>query len=122
LHHCGLLVRDVQQSLHFYLNILSMEDISYLRPKTLPYPGAFVQCGKSQLHLMQLANPDDSSIRPEYVGRDRHIAISVKSVRAVQSILEKHQIPYKLSSSGRAAIFFRDFDGNGFEFTEDSIS
>lgn len=118
LHHCGVLVADVEQALRFY-RLLGMEDVSHLRPKTLPYPGAFVQCGRHQLHLMQLPYPDGEAVRPEYVGRDKHIALGVNSVAALQKILDSASIPYKLSSSGRAALFCRDYDGNGYEFTED---
>lgn len=120
LHHCGILVGDVEKSKSFYLNVLGMQDISHLRPKTLPYPGAFIQCGKHQLHLMQLPSATASTPRPDYVGRDHHIAVGVSSVEAVRQRLEASEVPYMLSKSGRAAIFFRDIDGNGFEFTEDA--
>ncbi len=32
--------------------------------------------------------------------------------------LEAAEIPFTLSSSGRRALFCRDFDGNAFEFVE----
>jgi catechol-2,3-dioxygenase len=57
IHHCGVLVSDLEKSKHFYMDVLGFSDDSHLRPKTLPYGGAFLRVGKDQIHLMQLPNP-----------------------------------------------------------------
>lgn len=117
--HCGLLVSEVHRAIPFYTEVLGfVDETERCRPKTLPYPGAFLRCGKQQIHLMQLPNPDQSSSRPEYPGRDRHIAIAVLNLEVLQKRLSEHQIPFHLSSSGRRAIFCRDYDSNGLEFVE----
>lgn len=118
LHHAGILVKDVARSKQFLMDVFGFADDSHLRPATLPYPGAFLRCGSNHIHLMQLPNPDEGLQRPEYVGRDRHLALSVNSVAALQRRLDVHGVPYKLSSSGRAALFCRDIDANGYEFLE----
>lgn len=118
IHHCGLLVQDLNKALTFYTEVLGLQDVTVpLRPN-LPYPGAFLSCGEQQIHLMRLPNPDEASVRPDYAGRDRHIAIAVKDLKPLESRLSKYNIPYKLSSSGRRAMFCRDPDGNGLEFIE----
>lgn len=117
--HCGVIVSDVEKALPFYLQILGfLDDTEALRPKTLSFPGAFLRAGKQQIHLMQIPNPYHGCELPQYPGRDRHIAIAVNSIELLQERLTNHGISYHLSSSGRKALFCRDFDGNGFEFLE----
>lgn len=118
LHHCGVLVCDAELAKRFYIDVFGFSDESFMRPTTLPYPGAFLKCGSSQIHLMQLSNPDADSSRPSYVGRDRHIAISLRSIDSLRRRLDRHGIEYSLSSSGRRALFCRDADQNGYEFVE----
>ena len=118
LHHCGVLVCDAEKAKQFYIDVFGFTDESYMRPTTLPYPGAFLKCGSNQIHLMQLANPDAGSSRPSYVGRDRHVAISVRGIDSLSRRLARHGIKFSLSSSGRRALFCRDLDENGYEFVE----
>jgi hypothetical protein len=54
LQHCGVLVDDVKTAVDFYVNVLGMKDVSELRPAKLDYPGAFLACGKDQIHLMKV--------------------------------------------------------------------
>ena len=54
LQHCGVLVDDVKTAVDFYVNVLGMKDVSELRPPKLDYPGAFLECGKDQIHLMKV--------------------------------------------------------------------
>ena len=68
VNHCGILVTNTAASLDFYTNIFGFTDESETRPVTLPYPGAFLRCGTSQIHLMELPNPDAASVRPAYPG------------------------------------------------------
>ena len=120
LNHCGILVKDTNVAKDFFMTIFGFADETHLRPTTLPYPGAFLKCGVHQIHLMELPNPDSASTRPDYVGRDKHIALSINNIDIIKDRLEAINMPYKLSSSGRRALFCRDLDSNGFEFVEDT--
>jgi len=102
------------------MEAFNFQDETYLRPSTLPYPGAFLRCGISQIHLMQLPSPDPQSGRPEHGGRDRHVALTINNIDLLKTRLEKMNVKYTLSHSGRRALFCRDLDGNAFEFMEDS--
>lgn len=116
LDHASILVRDTAISLEFYCGVLGLKtDPS--RPD-LAYPGAFLTVGELQIHLIELPNPDPVSGRPEHGGRDRHVAMRVRSVEALRNRLEESGIAYTLSSSGRAALFCRDPDGNALELLE----
>ncbi|WGS87552.1 VOC family protein [Methylomonas sp. UP202] len=115
LHHASLLVSDTEQSLRFYRDILGMPQTE--RPD-LPFPGAWLQIGAQQIHLLELPNPDPISGRAAHGGRDRHVAMHVDSIDALRESLERGGIEFTLSISGRKALFCRDRDGNALEFIE----
>jgi glyoxylase I family protein len=115
LHHASLVVADTAASLKFYSDILGMQQTA--RPD-LGFPGAWLQLGAQQIHLLELANPDPTSGRPEHGGRDRHIALSVQELAPVKEVLDQNGIAYTLSKSGRQALFCRDPDGNALEILQ----
>ena len=114
-HHISLLVSDLERSLEFYDQVLGLIP-NDARPDS-GFPGAWLDLGESghQIHLMQLKNPDSSDNRPVHGGRDRHVAFQVHNYDQVVSQLDHLGLPYCKSSSGRAALFIRDPDGNAFE-------
>jgi glyoxylase I family protein len=119
LNHCGILVKNTELSKSFFIEVFGFLDDSHLRPKTLPYPGAFLRFGRDQIHLMVLPNPDPIDNRPEHGGRDRHVALTVNNIDIIADRLKQRNVKYTLSMSGRRALFCRDIDGNAFEFMED---
>jgi len=114
--HASVIVGDLAKALHFYQDILGFE-INNSRPD-LGYPGAWLQIGEQQIHLLNLPNPDPINDRPVHGGRDRHTAIGVSDIQMLISILSQHNISFTQSKSGRAALFCRDPDGNGLEFIQ----
>jgi glyoxylase I family protein len=114
--HAAVLVSDLQRALGFYHDALGLP-VNGSRPD-LGYPGAWLDVGAQQIHLMQLPNPDPVSGRPAHGGRDRHIAMAVVDLGALQDTLEQAGIRYTVSQSGRAALFCRDPDGNALEFVQ----
>ncbi|MDD4914646.1 MAG: VOC family protein [Methylococcales bacterium] len=115
VHHASLIVSDVGLSLPFYRDVLGMQPTE--RPE-LGFPGAWLQIGQQQIHLLELDNPDPTTGRPPHGGRDRHVAMHVDSIAALREDLEKAGVTYTLSISGRKALFCRDRDGNALEFIE----
>jgi glyoxylase I family protein len=113
LHHVSLLVSNTQQSLEFYCGVLGLTQAPQ-RPE-LGFPGAWLQLGAQQIHLLELPNPDPVEGRPTHAGHDRHTAFLVDDFEAVMKRLEQMGIPYTLSHSGRRALFCRDPDQNGVE-------
>lgn len=69
IQHAGVLVRDTLASKKFYMDVLGMSDDTHMRSVKLPFEGAFVRAGESQIHLMELPNPDPLEGRPEHGGR-----------------------------------------------------
>jgi len=117
IHHVSLLVEDTRHALDFYAGVLGIT-LSNARPE-LGFPGAWLELGDNQqIHLLQLPNPDPRQGRPDHGGRDRHIALLVQDLDALQAALETAGVEYSRSGSGRRAIFCRDPDGNALEFVE----
>jgi glyoxylase I family protein len=116
-HHASVLVKDTDRALQFYVGVLGLE-CNHDRP-ALSYPGAWLDLGDGgQIHLIELPNPDPIEGRPTHGGRDRHTALTVSNLDIVIANLELAKLPYTLSSSGRRALFCRDFDGNTLELIE----
>jgi glyoxylase I family protein len=115
IHHVSLLVADTERSLGFYRDLLGLEVIS--RPD-LGFTGAWLAIGDRQIHLLELSNPDAEANRPEHVGRDRHLALSVSGLDELEQCLLQAGLSVTQSRSGRKAIFCRDPDGNGIELID----
>jgi glyoxylase I family protein len=116
LHHVSILVADTERALDFYRGVLGLEADD--RRPDLGYPGAWLQLGEAQIHLLELPNPDPATSRPAHGGRDRHFALTVTRLDPFVQALEAAGIDYSLSRSGRRALFCRDPDGNAVEIIE----
>jgi glyoxylase I family protein len=116
IDHCSLIVADTAKALAFYTGILGLK-VDESRPD-LGYPGAWLQITGSQIHLLEVPNPDPLENRPAHGGRDRHLALQVTDLQAVIQRLQQAGIAYSKSKSGRAALFCRDFDENAIELVE----
>jgi len=116
LDHCSLIVANTSKALEFYEGILDLEvDIS--RPD-IGYPGAWLQVGSSQIHLLEVPDPYAQAVRPEHGGRDNHVALQVSDLENIIRRLQAAGIAYSKSKSGRMALFCRDYDGNAIELVE----
>ena len=114
--HVSFIVENTGRALAFYRDVLAMP-VNHSRPE-LGYPGAWLQCGDQQIHLLELPNPDPVTGRPEHGGRDRHTAFSVQTLNELAGLLDQAGVAFTLSKSGRRALFCRDPDGNALEFIE----
>ena len=116
IHHASLLVADTGRALAFYRDLLGLEVVAD-RPD-LGYPGAWLQVGGRQIHLLELPNPDPVAGRPAHGGRDRHLALAVTDLDGLADRLGAAGVTFTLSRSGRRALFCRDPDANALEFVE----
>jgi len=116
LHHVSLIVADTRRALGFYRDLLGLT-VDPARPD-LGYPGAWLQVGAQQIHLLELPNPDPLDGRPAHGGRDRHVALAVRDLDRLAAALTAANIPFTRSRSGRRALFCRDLDANALEFVE----
>ena len=114
--HVSLLVSDTERALVFYRDVLALS-VDSSRPD-LGFPGAWLNVGDQQIHLLELPNPDPVKGRPEHGGRDRHTAFNIPVLDDLIKALGGAGIEYTRSRSGRNALFCRDPDGNALEFIE----
>lgn len=115
LHHVSVIVADTVRARAFYREVLGLREIA--RPD-LGYPGAWLQLGDQQLHLLQLPALSCDGTGAVHVGRDRHIAVLIDDLHGLEERLQAAGVAFTRSRSGRAALFCRDPDGNGIEFIE----
>lgn len=118
IQHASFIIADIESAVDFYHGVLGMTLLPD-RPD-LGYPGAWLQTGQQQIHLLQLPNPDPVEGRPQHGGRDRHVALWIDDLTALVETLKTAGIAYSLSRSGRRALFCRDPDGNALEFIEET--
>ncbi|MGD2119500.1 MAG: VOC family protein [Chromatiales bacterium] len=118
-HHASLIVSSTDKALQFYVGLLGLQQDEN-RPD-LGYPGAWLQVGAQQIHLLELPNPDPLENRPQHGGRDRHLAFHVADLDALAGKLDAAGVVYSFSKSGRKALFCRDPDANALEFIETTI-
>jgi glyoxylase I family protein len=117
IHHASVIVADTARALEFYVDVLGMQVDAARAP--LGFPGAWLNVGGGQqIHLLELPNPDAGSVRPEHAGRDRHTALRLQGLDAIEERLQRHGIAFTRSRSGRRALFCHDPDGNGIELIE----
>ena len=116
LDHCSLIVADTSKALDFYMGILELK-VDESRPD-IGYPGAWLQVGDGQIHLLEVTDPYASVNRPEHGGRDNHLALQVSDLELIIRRLQQAGISYSKSKSGRSALFCRDYDGNAIELVE----
>lgn len=111
--HASLVVSDLSRARDFYEGILGLVP-DPARPD-LGFAGVWYTIGAQQIHLLQLPSPEFGLERADHPGHDRHVALAVEDWDALQEKLSASNIPFKLSRSGRRAVFCRDPDGNGLE-------
>lgn len=117
IHHDSFIVNNLTTALEFYCNVLMLE-IDKSRP-TMSIQGVWLKIGeKRQIHLLEIDYPELQTIKPEHGGRDRHSAFLINSIETLKQTLDKQNIAYTISKSGRKALFTRDPDGNALEFIQ----
>ncbi|MDY7024060.1 MAG: VOC family protein [Cyanobacteriota bacterium] len=112
--HTALLVSDLEKANHFYSQILELPQIE----RSLNFPGTWYQVGNFQIHLIQAPTVIPDEVNPQKWGRNRHLAFSVDDLEEFKQKLIENNCTFQMSSSGRAALFVQDPDGNIIELSQ----
>lgn len=112
--HVALLVSDLDRAVPFYQDLLGLAPA----PRSLNFPGLWFQVGDFQIHLMQFDHWQAPCPRPNQWGRNPHVALQVDDLAALKTRLLANDYPVQMSSSGRAALFTQDPDGNIIEVSQ----
>lgn len=111
--HVAINVNDLAAAEHFYGTLLGLPKVE----RTLKFPGVWYQLGGFQIHLIVREHQKKLAVEPKW-GRYPHVAFSVNNLSEIQQILTEAAVPIQSSSSGRAAIFVQDPDGNVIELSQ----
>ena len=114
LHHVSLCVTDVERARRFYIGILGLEEIE--RPN-FPFPGAWLQAGDGQIHLISAPDSVDTGQRPARLHpMAPHAALAIDDWAAVRAELEGHGLQV-LASERSGQMWVLDPDGNIIELS-----
>lgn len=113
IHHCSIVVSDMDRAVAFYKRILGLPEIGI--PSTFPPAGLRVrwfQLGDQQLHLIPTPEPDATS--------PRHVALNVDDAQAARAELKNKGVAISESVPipGANRFFVSDPDGNKIELIE----
>ena len=112
--HVAVIVSNLDRSIEFYSNILGLKKVD----RDLKYPGIWYQLGDLQIHLIEDLNYQPNvTIDLVKSTRNPHIALGVEDLELAKQQLIAANCVVKMSSSGRAALFTQDPDGNAIELT-----
>lgn len=115
LDHITLVVKDLERSRQFYVDLLGMQEVD--RP-AFSFAGKWFQAGRTQIHL--ILEHDQSG--PAGVGgepissRGHHFALAVEDAHAAAEVLKEQGVPLvsgpKERPDGAVQVFLGDPDGH----------
>lgn len=109
VHHVSINVEDTTAARSFYVDVLGFEPLE--RPD-LGFPGAWLQVGEQQLHLLELPVPEANG---------QHFALRVADVDAAVATIRSRGVevgePKEIAGVCRQAFLF-DPSGNQIELNE----
>src|SRR5215813_8297461 len=97
LDHGSLLVSDVRRAVAFFVDALGLTEVP--RPPTFDTPGAWLQVGEQQIHLVGEGEPGRAAaMNPPYdraeivIGYGNHLALVVDDLDACLSRAAAHGV------------------------------
>ena len=108
--HVAVQVSDLETAEKFYTDVIGLQKIE----RNLSFPGTWYQIGDFQLHLI-VSEWAKNPTREDKWGRHPHVTFAIHDLEAIKQALQQQAIPFQMSSSGRAALFVKDPDGNVVE-------
>jgi len=114
VHHVSFRVDDVQAALDFYVGILGCTQLD--RP-AIPVPGAWLQAGQTQVHLIGCEASEETGFPPSQINPvANHVAFCAPDFEAAEERLKAKGVDYAHGPSPLVKqIFMRDPSGNMIE-------
>jgi glyoxylase I family protein len=115
VHHVSFRVDDLEASLRFYCDVLGCDVLP--RPD-LGIPGAWLQAGTTQVHLIELEATTATGTPPgKNTALANHVAFHVEHLDVAEQHLAQHGI-YGSRGDRIPQLIVQDPSGNVIEFTE----
>ncbi len=112
--HISFAVRDLEASLHFYRDVLGLEDIP--RPD-FGIPGAWLGVGNSQVHLIAAPDGADIGAPPDALSPLAcHQAFAVEDYQKTVDHLKANGLEVMETSAQQGQLWVKDPDGYVIEF------
>lgn len=117
IDHVTLVVKDLERSRRFYVDLLGMEEVA--RPG-FRFPGLWFQAGPSQVHLIgEHAESGPGGVRAAEgasISRTNHFAFEVADALAAAAFLQERGVPPaagpKQRPDGPTQVYVQDPDGH----------
>ena len=117
IDHVTLIVKDMEKSRQFYVDLLGMDEVP--RP-AFGFPGMWFQAGATQIHLIEEHEESGPAkiFVPEkcQISRTRHFAFEVDDAMATAEVLNELDVPItagpKNRPDGPIQLYINDPDGN----------
>lgn len=131
IDHGGLLVSDVERAVRFYVDALGLEQVP--RPGTFDTPGAWLQVGAQQIHLIGETEPGRATaMTPRYdhaevvIGYGTHLALVVDDLDAALARAAAAGVtpPGEVFARGDGVkrVFVTDPDGHVIELMQTGVA
>lgn len=131
IDHGGLLVSDVARSVRFYVDALGLTEVT--RPSTFDTPGAWLQVGDQQIHLIGETEPGRAqAMTPAYdhaevvIGYGTHLALVVDDLDEALARAARAGVtpPGEVFARGDGVkrVFVTDPDGHVIELMQTGIA
>ena len=113
--HVSFAVRDLARSLEFYRGVLGLE----LAPRPdLGIPGAWLQAGDAQVHLIEVPGDFDAGTPPAALNPAAgHAAFGIDDYETALAKLRSHDLDVLALGATSGQMWVRDPDGNIIELT-----
>jgi len=111
--HVSFAVRDLARSLAFYQDVLGLQPV--LRPD-LGIPGAWLQAGDSQVHLLEVPAGFEGGTPPPLLNPIAgHAAFAIDDYDAALATLEHHGLSVLALGAEAGQMWVKDPDGHIIE-------
>ncbi len=110
LHHCSIVVTDLERASRFYSQVLGLEEIP--TPSTFDFEVVWFQVGEEHIHLMPKDRVD--TISP------RHLALQVEDAKNARNVFREKgvEVQETVPIPGADRFFVSDPDGNRIEIVQ----
>ena len=110
LHHCSIVVTDLERASRFYSQVLGLEEIP--TPSTFEFEVVWFQVGEEHIHLMPKDRVD--TISP------RHLALQVEDAKNARNVFREKgvEVQETVPIPGADRFFVADPDGNRIEIVQ----